>query len=772
MKKIFTALTLLLAFTACRHLTTQTANYNVVPLPQEITIDDQAKPFELNASTVIVVENDNDSLQNYATLLQGYLRDITSHELKIAETAPETNFISLSATLDCTIPESYRITVTDSAITVNGATPAGTFYGIQTLRKSIPAIEPSNVTFPAASICDWPRFPYRGAMLDVSRHFFGVDSVKSFIDMMALHNLNRLHWHLTDDQGWRVEIKSRPRLAEISSKRTGTVIGHNTDEYDSIPVEGYYTQEQIRDIVKYASDRNIVIVPEIDLPGHMVAALTAYPELGCTGGPYDVWQKWGVSEDLLCAGNDSTLRFLDDVLTEMVDMFPGELFHIGGDECPKTRWEECPKCQLRIKELGLKTDAHSTAEQKLQSYVMEHAKNLLAQHGRRIIGWDEILEGGMDQNAVVMSWRGEAGGIEGAKKGHDVIMSPNSFLYFDYYQTLDHTGEPDAIGGYIPVEKVYGYEPMPESLNEEEQKHIFGVQANLWTEYIPTMSQAQYMELPRMAALAEVQWTMPEKKDYKNFTSRIPQLTAHYDALGYRYARHIFNVNGKLELDSVRNVIVADLSTVDNAPVHYTLDGAEPSENSPLYTEPVVLDKTCTIKAAAFRPSGMSMVFTDSVNFNKATACRITLEKQPSLRYKGRGAGTLNDGRSGTPSFNTDTWLGFEGNDMVATIDFGKPTEISHVSAGVLVDTDNWIMDATEMSVEAAGENGKFSPVASMDIPQVEKRTSLKQTHTIDFAPVTTTAIRVTLKCQNVLPQWHHAAGRMGYLFTDEIAAW
>lgn len=769
MRKIyFTFVVALLALVGCSPTKDQTADYNVIPMPQAIEMG-QGEGFKLDGKTVIYVAQANDSLAGYAQLLSDYVEQLTGNRLDIVNEAPVSNAIVLDATLDSVNPEAYVLNVTSELISINGSTPSGTFYGIQTLRKSIPEKARGTVTFPVATIVDAPRFAYRGAMLDVARHFFPVDSVKTFIDMLALHNINRMHWHLSDDQGWRVEIKSRPLLTEIGSKRPGTVIGHNSGEYDSIPVEGFYTQEQIRDIVKYASDRNIVIIPEIDLPGHMVAALTAYPELGCTGGPYEVWRQWGVSEDLLCAGNDSTLRFLDDVLNEVADLFPGELFHIGGDECPKVRWEACEKCQARIKELGLKSDDHSTKEQKLQSYVMEHAAKTLAEHGKRIIGWDEILEGGMSKDAVIMSWRGEDGGIEGSRAGHDVIMSPNTYCYFDYYQTLDKEGEPDAIGGFIPVEKVYGYEPLPAALTPEEQKHIIGVQANLWTEYIPTFSQVQYMELPRMAALSEVQWSAPERKDYHSFAHRLPQLLAHYDAYGYNYARHIFNVSPELSLDNANHAVVAKFSTVDDAPVHYTLDGSEPTEASPLYSDSIMLTETCVLKAAAFRPSGMSGVYVDSVSFNKATARPITLLQEPAGRYKAMGASTLNDGRYGTPNYNTDRWIGFVGRDLEAVIDLQDPTEISEVDFNAFVETGDWIFDAREIAVSVSDDGENFRMVAQENLPELDKTTSKIETHRVKFPAQKARYVKLLVVTQHELPAWHPGAGKPGFLFVDEI---
>ncbi|MCC8118268.1 MAG: beta-N-acetylhexosaminidase [Bacteroidales bacterium] len=538
MRKTFFIMALGALVCSCSQPAEQTADYQVVPLPQVIDVAADASPFVLKSSTKIAVAND--SLIREAQFLQEYVADLTGHQLKIEPNADK-NVIRVEATLDNSNPDAYQISVDKDQIVINGATNAGTFYGIQTLRKAIPEqLIPSNVAFPAGMVAAAPRFGYRGAHLDIARHPMEVDSVKSFIDMIAMHGINKFHWHLTDDQGWRIEIKKYPKLAEIASYRPGTMVGNNWEEFDTIPVSGCLTQEQAKDIVRYAAECHIQVIPEIDLPGHMVAALEAYPELGCTGGPYKAWQKWGISKDLLCAGNDSTYIFLDDILNEICDIFPSQMVHIGGDECPKDRWKECKKCQAKIKELGLKSDKNSSAEEKLQSYVMARAMETLSKRGRRAIGWDEILEGGATGDVVIMSWRGTEGAEIAAKSGHDAILTPVQYCYFDYCQGPDRESEPVSIGGYLPVEKVYNFEPISPEFTPEEAAHILGVQANLWREYIKTLSHSQYMELPRLAALSEVQWLQPEQKNYDQFVDRARRLTKHYDAAGYNYARHIF----------------------------------------------------------------------------------------------------------------------------------------------------------------------------------------------------------------------------------------
>lgn len=515
------------------------ADYNVVPLPQSVAADTVADAFTLNSKTCIAVMSEDSAMMRNAQLLAEYIGNLTGFSPKIVKDKLPDNAICLETTLANSNPEAYEIDVTKKGIRINGTTAAGNFYGIQTIRKAIPAAGKHDVVFPAAHIADQPRFAYRGTHLDSGRHFFSADSVKTFIDILALHNVNRMHWHLSEDQGWRIEIKSHPRLMTVGSMRDETMVGRNFSKFDGVPHGGYYTQEQLRDIVRYAADRHITIIPEIDLPGHMQAALASYPHLGCTGGPYKVWTQWGVSDEVLCAGNDSVYQFIDAVLNEVADIFPSEYIHVGGDECPKVRWSACPKCQAKIKELGLKKDSHSTAEQKLQTHVMRHASNTLAKRGRKIIGWDEIMEGGLPEGAVVMSWRGVKGGIAAAGMGHDAIMTPCDFMYFDFYQTDDRSTEPLAAswGGPITVEKVYSYEPIPADFTAEQAGHILGVQANLWSEYIPNMRHMQYMALPRLAALSEVQWSK-QPKDYKAFTVRMKRLVPHYDASGYNYAKH------------------------------------------------------------------------------------------------------------------------------------------------------------------------------------------------------------------------------------------
>ena len=539
LKSIALAMTIGLLFAQCTPAPTAQANYEVIPMPQSITLSNSDNQFVLHSGTLISYTSGNEDMARNAQFLQTYLADQLGYTLRI-EPGIASEGIVLKL-VEGQASEGYTITVDADRVLVEATSPAGIFYGIQTIRKAVPVEMGAVVGFPAGVITDAPRFAYRGAHLDVCRHFFSVDSVKTYIDMLVLHNMNKFHWHLTEDQGWRMEIKQFPKLTEIGSVRNGTMIRKDWNSNDSIQYGGFYTQEECREIVKYAADRYITVIPEIDMPGHMVAAVTAYPELGCTGGPYEVRTIWGVSEELLCAGNEKVYDFVDKVLDEVMDVFPSKDIHIGGDECPKTEWEKCPKCQSKIKALGLKKDDRFTAEQKLQAYFTKHVDEYLTKHGRNAIGWDEILEGGVSENATVMSWRGESGGIEAARLKHRVIMTPNTYCYFDYYQSKDRDNEPFAIGGFLPIKHVYDYEPLPANLTPEEQSYIWGVQCNVWTEYIPAFSQVQYMMLPRGAALSEVQWSLPEAKDYEKFKNeRLPRLIKIYELYDYNYSRRIY----------------------------------------------------------------------------------------------------------------------------------------------------------------------------------------------------------------------------------------
>lgn len=771
-QKLLTGAVAAMAFLLPSTAMGQTADFNIIPQPQQVVADASA-PFTLNSNTVIYVQTNSQDMKRNATMLASYIQQATGIRPTIGKLVKGSPAIILSIDKTISNAEGYRLNSDAKQIRIAGASAAGVFYGIQTLRKSLPLCngKATQVSIPAVHITDAPRFAYRGTHLDVSRHFVTADSIRQFIDILALHNINRFHWHLTDDQGWRIEIKKYPLLTKIGAKREQTVIGHNTGKYDGIPYDGFYTQQQIRDIVKYAADRYITIVPEIDLPGHMQAALAAYPELGCTGGPYKVWQKWGISDDVLCAGNDKVLAFIDNVLKEVTQLFPSKYIHVGGDECPKVRWKDCPKCQARIKALHLEAKDGHSAEERLQSYVITHASNYLKSLGRNTIGWDEILEGGLAEGATVMSWRGEAGGIAAAKQNHDVVMTPNSYLYFDYYQSLDKANEPLAIGGYLPLQRVYSYEPMPEELTAEETRHIIGVQANIWTEYMPTFKHMQYMALPRVAALSEVQWTQPQLKDYTDFTNRLIGLTHLYDRLGYNYAKHLYNVNIHIDSDTKWQELVVHMTTAGDAEIRYTLDGSLPTASSTLYTGALHLQKSAKIRAAAFRNGKSSSVTAQDVTFSKATACPVKLLQPTHKSYTFNGGAALTDGLVGDKGFGTGRWLGFSGNDLEAVIDLKKPTEVSSVSLNTCVDKGSWIFDARNIEVSLSTDGVNFTSVAKHSLPAMEKNSADNiNTYELKFSQTKARYIKVYATSEHNIPDWHSGKGKPAFLFVDEIS--
>ena len=514
------------------------ANYNVVPLPQSI-VEQKGEPFILEEGVQILAPAE---LQSEAEFLRQYLKEVTWNDLPIvSQRAKKARYIELAVSPKVTEKEGYMMTVNARGVTIQGGSAAGVFYGIQTLRKAVK----EGVIMNPVVISDSPRFSWRGMHLDCSRHFFPVAFVKKFIDLLALHNMNVFHWHLTDDQGWRIEIKKWPKLVTVGSQRTGTIIGTNSDLDDHIPYGGCYTQEEAREIVAYAAALHITVIPEIDMPGHMLAALASYPELGCTGGPYQVGHYWGVYKDVLCVANSKVYEFVEDVLTEIMDIFPSEVIHIGGDETPTDKWQECPKCQALNKALGADNAQNEAFEpltsklSPLQAHFTKRVFDFLTAHHRRALGWDEILDGS-PQDAMIMSWRGTEPGAKAAETGHDVIMTPTTFCYFDYQQTEDVLFEPSRCGGFIPVEKVYALDPAPDSLSVAARQHILGAQANIWTEYITNEELVEYQALPRMSALAEVQWTQPQRKDYEAFKERLSAFTALLELYGYTYAKQLW----------------------------------------------------------------------------------------------------------------------------------------------------------------------------------------------------------------------------------------
>ena len=555
----YVLLYLLLTVVSCasdqQAVTHPAASYAIIPQP--VSLIPGSGFFKIDHNTIVVGAA---QLEVETQLLTAMLHTASGFSIahKMGKSSTSDNKIILELDESIEAPEGYNLQVTTNSISIKAKNPVGILYGIQSLRQLLPPQAEkkavNEVEIPAVAIKDYPRYAYRGMHLDVSRHFFPVSFIKKYIDLLALHKMNTFHWHLTDDQGWRIEIKKYPKLTEIGGFRNGTVIGHRPyDGNDNKRYGGFYTQDEIRDVVAYAAKKHMTIIPEIEMPGHASAAIAAYPYLSCfpeertaipediisTGGkqlqqngtPKIVQETWGVFDDVFCAGDDTTFTFLEDVLNEVIPLFPSEYIHIGGDECPKENWKRCPKCQARMKQLGLAN------EHELQSYFIQRIEKYLNKKGKKIIGWDEILEGGLAPNATVMSWRGEAGGIDAAKQGHQVIMTPTTYCYLDYYQFKADKGKKTAVGNYLPVQKVYGYNPFPEELTAAQADYIKGAQANVWTEYMPTEEYVEYKVLPRMTALAEVVWVADSLKNWDSFKNRLQQLSERYRILGYNYAK-------------------------------------------------------------------------------------------------------------------------------------------------------------------------------------------------------------------------------------------
>lgn len=762
----------MLILLSCNQVKKVEATYDIVPKIQKIEYNNEGN-FTLAKTTKIVYSLNNERSKLSAQLLAEYIAKNTGLKLIVTDQPYEQNAIILKAENNLENLEAYTLNINKDLIVINGASEAGVFYGIQSLYKTIPTEKSvSSVDFKAVSIEDYPRFSYRGMHLDVARHMYSIDSIKIYIDMLAMHNINRLHWHLTDDQGWRLEIKKYPELTKVGSIREQTVIGKNSGKYDGTPYGGYYTQEQIKEVIQYAQERFITVIPEVDLPGHMLAALTTYPNLGCTGGPYKVAQSWGVFDDVLCAGNEDIYPFLEDIFDEVIDLFPSEYIHIGGDECPKARWEQCPKCQAKIKELGLKADKNHTAEQRLQSYVIQRMEKYINSKGRKVIGWDEILEGGIAPNATIMSWRGTEGGLIAAQQEHDAIMTPTSFMYFDYYQTKNTNDEYFGIGGFVPIEKVYSYEPVAAELSQEQQKHIIGVQANLWSEYIKSFKQAQHMVLPRMAALSEVQWTMPDRKDYNDFLIRLANLTKLYDQNNYNYATYIFDITEEYKVDQVNKKAVLTLSTFDNAPIYYTTDGSVPNNNSILYEGPIQITETTNIKAIALRDSRYtnSRLLDKNITINKATFKPITLKLAPWGHHTYDGELVLIDGELGSGVFSNGSWIGFD-SDFVATIDLKEEMNISSIKIGTFIDVASWIFGFEELTIETSIDNKNFAQVFSQKYEVVADGIKVGPSYEIaKFTEVKARFVKITAKRLKCQPEWAAGSKHAGHLFIDEIS--
>ena len=775
MKRILLIATLA-ALASCAAEVRQRNVLDVVPYPNEVIAGEGV--FDAKGAVVTYDSTLDDASANVIRAFAQKLSAVSGVQSVAEEGDAQEGFVFV---YNEAIPaEAYTLNVTPEAVRVEASALRGFNYAIQTIKQLLPVEIFGNATassvqwtMPCLTINDAPRFGYRGLHLDEGRHFFGVETVKRYLDIMEVHKLNKFHWHLTEDQGWRIEIKKYPRLTEVGSIRKGTCIKKDFSSLDGVPYgEGmWYTQDQIREIVAYAAAKGIDVIPEVDLPGHMLGALAAYPELGCTGGPYEVWTRWGVSEDVLCAGNEKVYEFLEDVLTEICELFPYEYIHVGGDECPKVRWESCPKCQAKIKALGLKDKDGQKAEHYLQSYVITRVEKFLNAKGRKIIGWDEILEGGIAPNATIMSWRGEAGGIEATRQGHDAIMTPNTYFYLDYYQSQDIENEPFGIGGYLPVERCYSYEPYAESMTPEQTAHILGVQANLWTEYIAEPDHLFYMLLPRLAALSEVQWCNADRKDWGRFSDAVVELCKVYEIMGYDYASHVLQVKGKVEARPEDRSVVVDLSTQGDAPIRYTLDGSKPGKRSEVYTEPLVLTESCVLTAYAQRENVEPRYFTRRFDFHKAINKKVTFSRDVNKRYAQGEAFNLTDGVRATAVHKSVDWVSWRGDAVDLVVDMESTEPYSSVSFGMLSNKASRIFLPVKLAVAVSEDGVNYTEVASEEY-EIESKDAPDDSiteYSFSFPETSARYIKVTGTPVDVLPEWHYNAGARVYIFFDEI---
>ncbi|MBL7798068.1 MAG: family 20 glycosylhydrolase [Saprospiraceae bacterium] len=744
----------------------------ITVIPQPVRGFVKEGKFELKADTRIYYPQGQADWEMVAQYFMAVAQASTGFQLvaqpyKAPIGQPRVNGIYFIPDNNVEYREGYQLEVMpNSHVAIRAQTAAGAFYGMQSLRQLFPprfnssqVVKDSTWTAPGCVVTDNPRFGYRGMHLDVARHFFPVEFVKRYIDLLAMHKFNRFHWHLTDDQGWRIEIKKYPKLQTVASCRKETVVGHANDapaKYDGKQHCGYYTQAEIKEVVEYARKRFITIVPEIEMPGHAMAALAAYPELGCTGGPYDVATTWGIFNDVFCAGNDKTFEFITGVLDEVCALFPGEYIHVGGDECPKDRWKACSKCQNRMKTEGIKD------EHELQSYFIRRAGQVLAKHKKKLIGWDEILEGGLAPSATVMSWRGTEGGIAAVREGHNAIMSPGSHCYFDHYQS-DPANEPLAISGFTTVQRVYEYEPIPATLSEEEGRLILGAQGNVWTEYMDNQSHLDYMVFPRAFALSEVLWTPASKKTWGDFARRLKHHFKVLEVLGVNYAKSIYDVKSNFSGGYV-TLTTGDRTTQ----IKYTRDGSEPKNTSSGFYSPIGLQQSSTIKAAAFL-DGKQVSKTLTVRYlvHKALGKPYTLTKQPDQYSGGERHGLTNGITGALRSWNN--WIGVTGSDLDPVIDFGATTEFNKVTTNFLNAKSSWIYPPRSIEIFVSEDGQNFTSLGKKNIDTEGLKGDTVEAVVFSTPGAKGRYLKLVAQTFGAIPGDASGAGNNAWLFLDEI---
>ncbi|RAK03157.1 hexosaminidase [Larkinella arboricola] len=779
-KKGFLWLGILLSFTCLGQ------SENRCPIiPRPAHLETREGRFVLSNTTIVRIPAANPELR---TLAENFIRQVnTASGLTLGiqsanESGAAESVLTFRSVGDTGLgAEGYRMDVTTRTITIEAAQPAGFFYAIQSLYQLLPpeifsstrVSTAVNWSVPACRIEDQPRYSYRGLHLDVARHFFPVSFIKKYIDLLALHKFNTFHWHLTDDQGWRIEIKKYPKLTQVGSQRQETLIGHyyesDPQQFDGKPYGGFYTQEEVREVVRYAQSRYVTVIPEIEMPGHALAALAAYPEYGCSDGPYETATKWGIFTDVFCP-YEKTFTFLQDILSEVMDLFPGPYIHIGGDECPKVAWKRSPYCQQLIKKLKLKN------ENQLQSYFTARIDKFITSKGRKMIGWDEIMDGNappiqVSPSATVMSWRGVEGGIRAARLGHDVIMTPENFVYLDHYQG-DRAQEPLAFGRLTPLEETYSYNPTPAELPDRVQKHMMGIQANVWTEYLKTPGQVEYMVWPRAAAVAEIAWTPATQKSWPDFTQRLPDLFRRLDYLQTTYSRAYYAVRIESMPQSDGHVQLALFTNEKAAEIRYTTDGSEPGSQSVRYDRPLRLDKPTSLKAVTVKNGQViGAVQRWNVAVSKATGKTIRLAT-PTMKPRDADPAILIDGQYGTTVGYLQEMQGVAGvktADLNATIDLTEPQSIQTVTIGLVRATAGSILlpRAVEVAVSDDGQAFRTVKTVSMNPTERGKQAIIRQTLT--FEPVRGRYVRIIARNVGKVPAGMPKAGQSAWIVADEI---
>ena len=745
--------------------------YNIIPYPQELI--PRSGEFIFNSETRILCDLKQPDILKLAKQFSAQFQMVSGKNLKVTEilNADTTNSIVFQKTTNFQNPEEYRLNILPKTVRIQASSPNGIFYGLQSLYQLMPVeiygtkkILSKKWSTPAAQITDAPRFGYRGLHLDVSRHFFPIEFIKKYIDAMAIHKMNNFHWHLTDDQGWRIQIKKYPKLTEIGSKREETLIGyyfaHYPLQFDGKQYGGYYTQDEAREIVAYARDRFITVIPEIEMPGHAQAAIAAYPYLSCNqDSTIKVATKWGIFPDIFCP-RDTTFRFLEDVLTEIMDIFPSKYIHIGGDECPKDRWKKCPDCQLLINKFNLKD------ENGLQSYFTHRIEKFLNSKGRQIIGWDDILDGGLAPNATVMSWRGTRGGIAAAKAGHNVIMTPSAYCYFDHYQS-DPVTEPTAIGGYLPLEMVYRYEPVPSELTTNESKYILGAQANLWSEYLLTNERVEYMAFPRVSAIAEVLWSTKTNRNWDLFCTRIPTELERYKQLNIKPSNVFYDVNFNSAITKDNKIEVTLSCDFHEASIHYKINGRTFN-----YTHPFILSESSTVSAfSIFKGRQYGKTITKSYIISKLTGLNYT-KNINNTWYDGGSINALTDGIPGN-TVTYSQWVGVgHGKDVELIFDLKDTLSIHKLSIGLLQATALCVVLPSEMKVFGSTNGLEYKLLALKQI-QGSKSTGWEMFRPeVIFNPTQIRYLKLALKSAGDCPG--DCPDRMdgSMIFMDEIGAW